>query len=110
MLVVTLLDQTNCQMIRFYSTVRFGLSLPLLLLLLSFSLSAIAQNDAGYKGRRQTLDGGRVVVNSDLISFNVTVTDNYGRAIPGLKKSDFKILDEKQEVDITSFSEDDVTD
>lgn len=92
----------------FDSTVRCGLSLPLLLLLLCISVSAVAQNDAlSGPGRRQSLDGERVVVNSDLISFNVTVIDHYGRAIPGLKKSDFKILDDKREVNITSFSEDD---
>src|SRR6266481_1764387 len=92
----------------FNSTVRCRLSLPLFLLLLCFSNSAGAQNDARSSlGRRQAFDGERVVVNSDLISFNVTVTDHYGRAIPGLQKSDFKILDDKREVNITSFSEDD---
>jgi Ca-activated chloride channel family protein len=101
------LELTNGYMTFFHSTVRCRPSLPLLLLLLCFSLSAVAQNDAGSRERRQTLDGERVVVNSDLISFNVTVTDHYGRAITGLQKRDFKILDDKQEVEITSFSEDD---
>jgi Ca-activated chloride channel family protein len=48
-----------------------------------------------------------VLVNTDLISFNVTVTDTYGRFISGLSKKAFEIYDNKEAEDITFFSDDD---
>jgi Ca-activated chloride channel family protein len=47
------------------------------------------------------------VVNSDLINLTVTVTDNYGRYVSGLDKKAFKIFDDKEEQEITYFSDDD---
>ena len=38
----------------------------------------------------------RIIINADLITFNVTVTDIYGRFVSGLSKNAFSILDEKQ--------------
>lgn len=48
-----------------------------------------------------------VIVNTDLITFNVTVTDIYGRFVSGLSKNAFTIFDEKQQQDISFFSDDD---
>jgi Ca-activated chloride channel family protein len=48
-----------------------------------------------------------VIVNTDLISFNVTVTDNYGRFVSGLSKDAFNIFDEKEQQEIAYFSDDD---
>jgi Ca-activated chloride channel family protein len=48
-----------------------------------------------------------VITNTDLISFNVTVTDIYGRFVSGLGKNAFSIFDDKQQQDITFFSDDD---
>jgi Ca-activated chloride channel homolog len=48
-----------------------------------------------------------VLVNTDLISFNVTVTDTYGRYVSGLNKKAFTVLDEKKPQEITFFSDDD---
>jgi Ca-activated chloride channel homolog len=48
-----------------------------------------------------------VIVNTDLITFNVTVTDIYGRFVSGLSKNAFNIFDEKQQQEITFFSDDD---
>ncbi len=48
-----------------------------------------------------------VLVNSDLISFNVTVTDSYGRFVSGLSKMAFSVFDDKEAEDITFFSDDD---
>jgi Ca-activated chloride channel homolog len=48
-----------------------------------------------------------VLVNSDLISFNVTVTDTYGRFVSGLSKKAFSVFDDKEAEDITFFSDDD---
>ena len=50
---------------------------------------------------------GPVVVNTDLITLTVTVTDTYGRYVSGLSKNAFNILDEKQPQEITYFSDDD---
>jgi Ca-activated chloride channel family protein len=59
------------------------------------------QRRAGVAGNEQ------VLVNTDLISFNVTVTDTYGRLVSGLSKSVFTVYDEKQQQEITFFSDDD---
>src|SRR6266480_2018953 len=37
-----------------------------------------------------------VLVNTDLISFNVTVTDTYGRFVSGLSKKAFAVYDDKK--------------
>lgn len=49
----------------------------------------------------------QVMVNTDLISFNVTVTDRYGRMISGLDKTAFTVYDEKQPQELTYFSAED---
>jgi Ca-activated chloride channel family protein len=48
-----------------------------------------------------------VVVNTDLITLTVTVTDTYGRYVSGLNKNAFNVFDEKQPQEITYFSDDD---
>jgi len=48
-----------------------------------------------------------ILVNTDLISFNVTVTDSYGRFVSGLSKQAFAVYDNKESEDITFFSDDD---
>ena len=50
---------------------------------------------------------GPVIVNTDLITLTVTVTDTYGRYVSGLSQKAFTILDEKQPQEITFFSDDD---
>jgi len=50
---------------------------------------------------------GPIVTNTDLVSFNVTVTDIYGRFVSGLSKNAFSIFDEKSQRDITFFSDED---
>jgi Ca-activated chloride channel family protein len=50
----------------------------------------------------------RLIVNADLISLNVAVTDNYGRFISGLDKSAFRIFDDNEPQEIEFFSDDDV--
>src|SRR5258708_25941422 len=58
---------------------------------------------------QQNLNPGddRVIINTDLISFNVTITDQYGRFVTGLPKSAFTVLDDKQPQEITFFSDED---
>jgi Ca-activated chloride channel homolog len=48
-----------------------------------------------------------VLVNTDLISFNVTVTDIYGRFVSGLSKQAFSVFDDKDSEEITFFSDND---
>jgi Ca-activated chloride channel family protein len=48
-----------------------------------------------------------VLVNTDLISFNVTVTDTFGRFVAGLKKDAFSVFDENRQQAISFFSDDD---
>jgi Ca-activated chloride channel family protein len=48
-----------------------------------------------------------VIVNTDLITLTVTVTDTYGRYVSGLGKNAFTVLDDKQPQDISFFSDDD---
>ncbi|HEU4713903.1 MAG TPA: VWA domain-containing protein [Pyrinomonadaceae bacterium] len=50
---------------------------------------------------------GPVIVNTDLITLTVTVTDTYGRYVSGLSKSAFTVFEEKQSQEITYFSDDD---
>ncbi len=50
---------------------------------------------------------GPVIINTDLVTFTVTVTDTYGRYVSGLNKNAFTVLDEKQPQDIAFFSDDD---
>ena len=47
------------------------------------------------------------IINTDLITLTVTVTDVYGRYVTGLNKSAFTIQDNKEPQDITFFSDDD---
>ncbi len=49
----------------------------------------------------------RIILNTDLVTMNVTVTDLYGRFVSGLKKNAFTILDENAEQKIEFFSDDD---
>ena len=50
---------------------------------------------------------GPVIVNTDLITFTVTVTDTYGRFVSGLGKNAFSVFDDKKAQEITYFSDDD---
>jgi Ca-activated chloride channel family protein len=49
----------------------------------------------------------QVIINTDLITLTVTVTDAYGRYVSGLEKKHFTVFDDKSEQEITFFSDDD---
>src|SRR6185295_15146163 len=51
--------------------------------------------------------GGSIITNTDLITLTVTVTDTYGRYVSGLSKGAFAVFDNKQQQEITYFSDDD---
>jgi Ca-activated chloride channel family protein len=67
------------------------------------------KNDPGYKMPVNTKinSDDREIVHSDLVTFNVTVTDQYGRFVSGLGKQHFTVLDDKNPQEITFFSDDD---
>ncbi|HYJ89105.1 MAG TPA: VWA domain-containing protein [Pyrinomonadaceae bacterium] len=73
---------------------------PLLILLFSFGF--------GQSSILQAQDDDEVVrVNTDLVVLNVTVTDQAGQYIPGLKLADFKIFEDGKEIPVqlvSSFS------
>ena len=56
---------------------------------------------------QQNQGDDRIITNTDLISFNVTITDQYGRFVSGLQKNAFTVLDDKQPQEITFFSDED---
>jgi Ca-activated chloride channel homolog len=47
------------------------------------------------------------IINSDLVTLTVTVTDTYGRFVTGLGKNAFTITDDKDPQEITFFSDED---
>lgn len=52
-------------------------------------------------------DSKPIILNTDVVTMNVTVTDLYGRFVSGLKKSAFTIFDDNQEQQIEFFSDED---
>lgn len=72
--------------------------------------SATSKSDSGFgvQGAPIIVKGDdREIVHSDLVTFNVTVTDQYGRFVSGLGKNHFTVLDDKAPQEITFFSDDD---
>jgi len=57
------------------------------------------------KAENEIDDKQPVITNTDLITFNVTVTDVYGRFVSGLKQSAFSVFDDKDQENITFFSD-----
>jgi Ca-activated chloride channel family protein len=51
--------------------------------------------------------GETEIVNTDLITLTVTVTDTYGRYVSGLDQKAFKVFEDKEEQEIEFFSDDD---
>ena len=52
-------------------------------------------------------DQSVIKVDTDLVTFTVTVTDQYGRYVSGLTQKAFTVFEDKQEQEITYFSDDD---
>jgi Ca-activated chloride channel family protein len=80
-----------------------------LILFALLSLS-VAQLGAVLDPARQSVQQGRaegqftIGVDVDFVIFNVTVTDNKGRQVPGLKAGDFRINEENRLQEIQLFS------
>ena len=58
--------------------------------------------------RAKTLAHQQIIVNTDLVTLNVTVTNADGFHVPGLTKQDFVLTDNKIPQEITFFSDADV--
>jgi Ca-activated chloride channel family protein len=58
-------------------------------------------------GAAATFGDEQLIVNSDLITLSVTLTDAYGRFVTGLTKEAFTVLDDKEAQDISFFSDED---
>jgi len=71
------------------------------------SATPAKENTQGGQQKPGTDLDGPVIINTDLITLTVTVTDTYGRFVSGLNKSAFTVLDEKKPQEITFFSDDD---
>jgi len=87
--------------------VFFALCLPQVMRAQSTAAEPLSKTRS--QGTQQNLNPGddRVLINTDLISFNVTITDQYGRLVSGLQQSAFTVFDDKQAQEITFFSDDD---
>ncbi len=58
-------------------------------------------------GRPVIDDNERHIVNTDIITLTVTVTDTYGRFVTGLGQKAFSVFDDKEEQEIAFFSDSD---
>src|ERR1044071_8469273 len=72
-----------------------------LLGLVLFATSALAQSQSS--SARQD---DRIVVGTNLVTLNVTVTDSKGRYVKGLASDQFEVYDNKVRQEITHFSAD----
>ena len=63
-----------------------------------------AQQEVRVSAKPYTASAITLRVQSDLVEVGVAVRNHDGRAIPGLKKEDFKILDKGEPRDIASFA------
>lgn len=71
-------------------------------------LLVVAQLASSQEIKVQRVAGDeQVIVNTDLVTLNVSVTDSSGLAVPGLDKSAFTIFDNKVPQEISFFSDED---
>ena len=71
----------------------------------SLSLALVAPPRPLQQGRDE--DPFTIAVDADLVVFNVTVTDNKGRLVAGLKAGDFQVREDNRLESIRSFSAED---
>lgn len=57
---------------------------------------------------KSSTDANQIIVNTDLVTLNVTVIDSEGFAVTGLEKKNFAITDNKHPQEITFFSDADL--
>lgn len=80
-------------------------TLAVSLFVLSFALVAPGQNPSRDQARDQAKDQDQTIrVTTNLIEVRAVVTDRDGRAVPGLKREDFEIIENKDAQEIEFFS------
>ena len=84
---------------KFGSTIQTAVIL--LALALMFSWPAFAQE---HKHEQQPQDPATIKVSTELVSLSVTVTDQKGKAVLGLKREDFKVYENGVEQPLNFFS------
>ena len=65
------------------------------------------ENNQQQKSGSEVDDKRPLSTSTDLVTFNVTVTDAYGRFVSGLKQNAFTVFDDKNQQNIAFFSDDD---
>jgi Ca-activated chloride channel homolog len=83
-----------------------GLS-GLLLIFLSLAGNAFSQTPEPTATPTPEVDPRSISVKTDLITLTLTVTDLYGRYVPGLTKNAFTVSDNGKEQELTFFSDSD---
>src|ERR1700750_2016953 len=71
------------------------------------SPSPASKEQKEQKKRGSELSDHSLITNTDLITLTVAVTDTCGRYVSGLSKGAFAVFDNKQQQEITFFSDDD---
>lgn len=89
------------------NSAKVSLKLFGLMLVFAFASTAFAQKPAPTPPPKVLDNKETLIINEDLITLNVTVTDNFGRYVSGLKKNAFTILDDDEKQEIEFFSDDD---
>lgn len=90
---------------------RQQIILSIMVFLLMFVPAFLPQNVTaqGNPTADQTPRDEKITINTDLITLNVSVTDQTGRAVTGLSKNNFSIYDNKELQDIYFFSDADLS-
>lgn len=89
------------------NSAKVSLKLFGLMLIFVFASTAFAQNPTPTPPPKVVDEKSTLIINEDLITLNVTVTDTYGRYVSGLKKNAFTVLDDDEKQEIEFFSDDD---
>ncbi len=71
------------------------------------SFNVVAQDASPTPPRQGDKKRGQIVIDTDLVTLTLTVTDSYGRFVSGLGKDAFTVWDEKKRQRITFFSDSD---
>lgn len=77
----------------------------LVLVVMLGSLATFAQTPEASPPPVEDEDTTPVIIKKDLVTLTLTVTDIYGRFVSGLRQDAFRVFDEKEEQEITFFSD-----
>lgn len=89
------------------NSAKVSLKLFGLMLVFAFASTALAQKPKPTPPPVVSDDKKPLIVNEDLITLNVTITDTFGRYVSGLKKNAFTVYDDDEPQKIEFFSDED---